>query len=262
MTTYLAIAAAATTPEQRATAAEEHAEMLQRELGRARRYVDELERAAAERREQHAVMALLAWWQARAIAGQCIQLQRADEQIADLEHLVDTDLLTGVRSRAWLGHAWPELEPAALILLDLDGFKAVNDELGHEAGDDVLQEVADRLAVARPGGVARLGGDEFAVVVAAGEDPATVADELQLAVSGRPVDCLGGPVDVTASIGIAVADPDLVVTLRRADVAMYHHKRCGGCGVGEHDGPVQWQPGMTVPPPPEHVRRQVRGCPA
>lgn len=255
--THLETVAAATTPEQRAAAAEEHAEMLQHELGTqrlavraAREYADELEAAAAAARDE--------------IAALRTQLQRLSEECADLQHLVDTDALTGTGSRSWLADAWDQMKPAGIILLDLDGFKEINDRLGHEAGDDVLCEVAARLETTRPGGIARLGGDEFAVIIPAGEDPATLADRITLAVTTGEISTYSGQVTVTASVGVAPAGPDLSVTLRRADVAMYHAKRCEGCERhdGLNPGPVAWQPGMTAPPLPEHVRRQVRRCAA
>jgi diguanylate cyclase (GGDEF)-like protein len=125
----------------------------------------------------------------------------------------------------------------AVLLLDLDGFKLVNDSLGHEAGDRLLREVARRLsAQLRANEVAaRLGGDEFAVLVedfASPRTPVALAERLQAAV-GVPCRLGDTDVEVTASIGIAVgsddyADPQAV--MRDADAAMYYAKGAGKRG--------------------------------
>ena len=126
--------------------------------------------------------------------------------------------------------------PAALLLMDLDRFKEVNDTLGHAAGDRLLVEVAERLigAVRPADTVARLGGDEFAVVLPGADADAArlAARRIQHAVE-RPLSLSdhGIDVDVRASIGIAVSpehgrEPDQL--LQRADVAMYVAKRAGG----------------------------------
>ena len=125
----------------------------------------------------------------------------------------------------------------AVLLLDLDGFKVVNDSLGHEAGDRLLQEVARRLsAELRANEVAaRLGGDEFAVLIedfAAPLGPIVLAERLQAAVSA-PCHLADTDVAVTASIGIAIgADDytDTLVVMRDADTAMYHAKSSGKRG--------------------------------
>ncbi|WP_433283998.1 putative bifunctional diguanylate cyclase/phosphodiesterase [Micromonospora sp. CA-244673] len=121
----------------------------------------------------------------------------------------------------------------ALVLIDLNHFKEVNDTLGHGAGDRVLTQVADRLrGAARPDDlVARLGGDEFAVLLRGLPAPAVAAHraEALLAALHEPLDLDGMRISVEASGGIAVAPasggmPEL---LRRADVAMYQAKRAG-----------------------------------
>ena len=124
----------------------------------------------------------------------------------------------------------------ALLLLDLDRFKEINDALGHETGDRVLVDVARRLAErARPGDlVARLGGDEFAVVVdGAGDDESAgaIAADL-LRVFDEPFEIDGMGLHVGASIGVAVSDAsetenNVTVLLQRADVAMYRAKAAG-----------------------------------
>jgi diguanylate cyclase (GGDEF)-like protein len=122
--------------------------------------------------------------------------------------------------------------PIALMVLDLDSFKPINDTLGHQAGDDVLIEVGHRLETAvRPSDtVARVGGDEFAVLCeAAGDADAVLSIAERLATDlAEPID-LGedvGSVLVRASIGVAFATPDACdedadALLARADAAMY-----------------------------------------
>jgi len=116
---------------------------------------------------------------------------------------------------------------AALLLADLDGFKELNDTLGHVAGDALLAEVATRLRRI-PGALpARLGGDEFAAVVHHPHDPATVARAIREAL-GEPVAIDEVSVAVSASIGIARFPEDAVTgadLMRRADIAMYDAKR-------------------------------------
>ncbi len=119
----------------------------------------------------------------------------------------------------------------ALLLLDLDRFKEINDSLGHSVGDQLLRQLAVRLTGAvRPGDLlARLGGDEFAVLLARGSDSVAadaVANRL-LGVLGNPFELDGATLHIAASVGIALhaehATP--VQLLQRADVAMYSAKR-------------------------------------
>jgi diguanylate cyclase (GGDEF)-like protein len=152
------------------------------------------------------------------------------------------DVLTALPNRALLKErlrrAWARSVDQgrllALLFLDLDNFKHVNDSLGHDVGDQLLVEVAGRLADAlRPGDtIARLGGDEFAVLL---ENPGRVADVEAVAVRllealSVPMLVAGRPVEVSASIGIAISD-DLAESpslLHSADLAMYEAKRQGG----------------------------------
>jgi diguanylate cyclase (GGDEF)-like protein len=128
---------------------------------------------------------------------------------------------------------------SAVFLVDLDDFKQVNDTFGHDAGDEVLRMMADRLTRAvRPADtVYRLGGDEF-VVIAENVDERTAHDiaERLHRTAAEPVLLRGGPVSVGASVGVALADRDThdpSDVLRRADAAMYAVKASGKGG---------WQP--------------------
>ena len=160
----------------------------------------------------------------------------------ELAHQALTDALTGLPNRALfhdrLTHAIARAgrDPGRVgaLLVDLDGFRLVNDGLGHGVGDAVLVAVADRLrqAVREGDTVARLGGDEFAVLLedVRTREEADVAAERVLAVIGTPVRVEGaGEVFVAASVGVAVAAPDddAGALLRNADVAMYAAKARG-----------------------------------
>lgn len=169
-------------------------------------------------------------------------LERAGSE-AEHRHRALHDPLTGLANRALLAahleHALVAAErqegDVALLLVDLDRFKSVNDTMGHTAGDALLNAVADRLRDRARGGdlVARLGGDEFVVVfdaVASVHEVVPVARRLLEAIA-EPVAAGEREVVVSGSIGIVVADrpgvrPDEL--LRDADVAMYRAKAGGG----------------------------------
>ncbi|MDX1622248.1 MAG: EAL domain-containing protein, partial [Nitriliruptorales bacterium] len=153
----------------------------------------------------------------------------------ELRYRVEHDALTGLANRALfterLKQAMADGGTVALLYLDLDDFKAVNDTLGHEAGDQLLRHMSRRLtnclrAADLP---ARLGGDEFAVLLSApanSEIAQTVADRVLDSFS-QPVSVGGNELFVRVSIGIALSrDADSPSSLiRNADVAMYHAKR-------------------------------------
>ncbi|MFF3750885.1 putative bifunctional diguanylate cyclase/phosphodiesterase [Streptomyces sp. NPDC002018] len=157
---------------------------------------------------------------------------RAEEQLRDP--------LTGLPNRQWLlERTWSALEDAeglgarsALVLIDLDRFRSVNDTLGHLAGDRLLLQIADRLRLALPRGAeaARLGGDEFAVLLPTC-DSATSAQRVArhlVAELSSPLDLDGLTLVLEASAGVAVYPEhalDAEGLLRRADVAMYQAKR-------------------------------------
>ncbi|MFE9769134.1 putative bifunctional diguanylate cyclase/phosphodiesterase [Streptomyces sp. NPDC005808] len=157
---------------------------------------------------------------------------RAEEQLRDP--------LTGLPNRQWLlERTWTALDEAermgarsALMLIDLDRFRSVNDTLGHLAGDRLLLQIADRLRLNLPRGAeaARLGGDEFAVLlpIADSTTSATRIARNLVAALGSSLDLDGLSLVLEASAGLAVF-PDHALDaeglLRRADVAMYQAKR-------------------------------------
>jgi len=157
-----------------------------------------------------------------------------------LSHQAYHDALTGLPNRTMflrrLTDAIQAFEDTkvrpAVVLVDLDGFKKVNDTLGHAAGDRLLQQVAGRLrdCVRADDLVARLGGDEFAIVVPedAGQDADAVSRRL-VDVLGTPVTLAGQEVSISASIGIARLDGQAAADdlLADADIAMYEAKKAG-----------------------------------
>jgi diguanylate cyclase (GGDEF)-like protein len=153
-----------------------------------------------------------------------------------------TDPLTGLHNRRsfhhlleqQLAHSRDEGTPLGMLMLDLDHFKAVNDEHGHPVGDVTLQAVA-RLLTERLGQgdvAARLGGEEFGVLLP-GEDnraAGSTAERLRVAIATGRVECAGATIAMTASIGV-VSCPEHGQTvdalIRRADDALYEAKRTG-----------------------------------
>jgi len=173
-------------------------------------------------------------------------VQRMARLSAERERAIRLDPLTSLANRSMLRERFDRLvatyEPPAaqsgdriaLLLLDLDRFKHVNDALGHDVGDQLLTAVADRLTTVNIDGglVARLGGDEFAVLARVRDQEA--ANELgvrSVNVLREPVTLDGLRVDVTASVGVALrqssSGDDFAVLLRHADTAMYEAKRRG-----------------------------------
>jgi diguanylate cyclase (GGDEF)-like protein len=179
-----------------------------------------------------------------------LALERAD-LAAELARRASVDPLTGLANRAGfsrrlreaLGGLGDPPGPApALLLLDLDDFKTINDSLGHSSGDEVLRVVAERLrGCLGPGDLAaRLGGDEFAVLVpeVADEGEAVALGERMAAILRTPVTVSGREVLARASVGVRLArggDEDPERLLRDADMAMYAAKTAGRAGVRVFD---------------------------
>ncbi|MFJ3824728.1 putative bifunctional diguanylate cyclase/phosphodiesterase [Streptomyces nodosus] len=171
---------------------------------------------------------------------------------AQLQHSAEHDSLTDLPNRALFTRRVQQavsgrraldrgaaLRGTAVLFIDLDGFKAVNDTIGHQAGDELLVQAARRLRTAVRYGdtAARLGGDEFAaLVIGDGTRDRTarerhifeLADRLRITLS-QPYDIDGNDVRVAASIGVAFAEPGLGAgeLLRNADLAMYRAKAAG-----------------------------------
>ena len=159
----------------------------------------------------------------------------------DLEHLALHDALTELPNRAWfmdqlnrsLARTVRSDAKLALLFVDLDGFKDVNDKFGHDAGDQLLFSVSGRLrAVIRPSDVlARLGGDEFTIIcddIASVDQASGIASRVMEAFE-RPFRIAPGDVSVSASVGVAVSDGSDTASslLQAADAAMYRAKAGG-----------------------------------
>jgi diguanylate cyclase len=168
-------------------------------------------------------------------------LSERDALAAQLEHQAFHDSLTGLANRALfndrvrhaLARARRDAGSLAVLFLDLDDFKLVNDSLGHGAGDRLLREVAARLrsCLREHDTVGRLGGDEFAILAEDTDlDTARALAQRILAALAAPFPLVGGQFTIHASIGIAVDERlalDEIQLLRNADIAMYAAKSRG-----------------------------------
>ncbi len=178
-------------------------------------------------------------------------LRSSHEEIA---HLAYHDSLTGLPNRRMfteflenaVAHARRHSETLGLLFIDIDDFKHVNDSLGHQVGDDLLREVAERLVEAlrdtdcvsrnvseeRGSAIARIGGDEFIILLPSIDKPlnaAAVADRLLLGLSDK-FSCGDKDLGIKASIGITTYPQDAVSAaelIKTADIAMYHAKEQG-----------------------------------
>ncbi len=173
---------------------------------------------------------------------------RAQAELSEYQALHDslTDLPNRTLFRDRLGQAVEtarrQKRSAAVLMIDLDGFKDINDSFGHAAGDEVLIELSRRLKDVTRGGdtAARLGGDEFAILladVAVAQDVERVVERIQAAFA-QPIIAHGRRVAIVAPIGISVAPSDsesIDALIHAADVAMYHAKRTGASHVFHHD---------------------------
>ncbi|MEY2449012.1 MAG: hypothetical protein QOH79_2488 [Acidimicrobiaceae bacterium] len=247
MTSYLLIGVAAVHPARALAAASRRARVVKHRVSRGRlAFVSAAVLTgpvASAMRPEYVVF--LACTTALAFVLVVARMSGLNRQLASvsrqLEVRASTDSLTGLANRgafrseleATIANAERAGEPLAVLFVDLDDFKDVNDRLGHAAGDELLVEVARRLQSAiRPGDVvARLGGDEFAVLLAGVSDVATsqmVAERI-VAAMAESIELLGERVRVSASVGFAAAgiesDPDSLMV--EADVAMYTAKSLG-----------------------------------
>ncbi|WP_025620661.1 GGDEF domain-containing protein [Salinispora cortesiana] len=176
-------------------------------------------------------------WAARVARSQRVQLVRARRDAA-------TDPLTGLSNRIGLYEALSDLSAGSydLVLLDVDGFKKINDAFGHDAGDAVLVEAAGRLTAVLDevdgACVARLGGDEMVLVC---PSPAPIAGMLGAEVVralAAPITVPGGrELAVRASVGAvsAMAGDDPLRVMKAADIALYKAKAAGGDRAAEYD---------------------------
>jgi diguanylate cyclase (GGDEF)-like protein len=181
--------------------------------------------------------------------------RRVERAAASSHHQATHDSLTGLANRVLFRDRAEQAmrvavrtrEPVGLVALDLNGFKQVNDTLGHHSGDLLLKHVANRLTecVRDTDTIARLGGDEFAIVL---PNVTSVADANEVARRvlesiRQPLHLDGQPAEVGASIGVAVFPEhggDVELLLQRADSAMYAAKRgkLGVCVAGEPPVPL------------------------
>lgn len=166
--------------------------------------------------------------------------QRVREQNRRLRSLNRVDALTGLGNRGALDEAaaaelrrsWRSRRPASLLLLDVDGFKSINDAHGHPHGDAVLRRIAEavRCALRDIDSAFRYGGDEFAVLLPETSEPAAlaVAERIRAAVAVQ-VHAWAPALRVTVSVGVAEAmgEPDLEAWLDQADRALYAAKAAG-----------------------------------
>lgn len=165
------------------------------------------------------------------------------QRTAELQALLMRDVLTGLPNRRAIMELLPEAldragragRPCAVLFLDLDGFKGINDTHGHEEGDELLRQFGARIqeAVRKTDTVARLAGDEFVVVLELLTDAPDAVDKARQLIGTlqRPYHLTRVTVHVSASIGVALHEPDdprdLTALLSRADAAMYMAKREG-----------------------------------
>ena len=159
-----------------------------------------------------------------------------------MRHIAQHDALTGLPNRLALAIRLAQLLPEArrhhwrlaIMFIDLDRFKIINDTLGHQIGDELLREVACRLSgvIRETDFVARLGGDEFVIIlpsISSPADAAMVAGKI-IAKLSTPIEAEGHELHTSPSIGISIFPddgPDSDTVMKNADVAMYHAKAAG-----------------------------------
>ena len=189
---------------------------------------------------------IFSWRRHRQLEGEVAERRKAEELA---RRLSETDALTGCLNRRSLGPSADLLKNraeargqiVAVLVIDLDNFKHVNDYNGHARGDIILQETARRIESTLPEGalLARMGGDEFVSVIPFSPKHAETIDQLASGIVdavARPVEIEDASIEVTVSVGIARSDlervtnptpPDMPTLMHMADIAMYHAKKQG-----------------------------------
>ena len=184
-----------------------------------------------------------AWFAVVMTVGLSLRIRGLRRQRDLMRELAERDPLTSLSNRRagevvlrrMHAEAQAHRRPMAVVFVDLDRFKVINDAHGHDVGDAVLVEVAARLQAGLRQGdmVARLGGEEFVLLLPDSDATAAEAlsERLRAAIAAAPVESSAGPLAITASFGVAVLDPARPVgvkeLLKRADEAMYRAKREG-----------------------------------
>jgi diguanylate cyclase (GGDEF)-like protein len=238
--------------------------LLAYQLARARTEDDEIDLAALIAMVDAAYVEADQWRQ-RTDRAALLMCEEMEELNAELRHLAHHDTLTGLPNRVYLAE---RLEQAlticrhegrrvAVLYLDLDHFKQVNDTHGHDVGDELLRVAASRLRGAIRDGdtLARLGGDEFAVIqTSVGGDGDAVTLALRLVDVLKPViELKGRSFQIGVSIGIAVSGPALETTaqqmMKNADIALYRVKDGGRGGYrifAAGDGAADQEPATAA----------------
>src|SRR5262245_3941983 len=197
-------------------------------------------------------------------AGPAIENAR---RFREARQLADLDALTGLHNRRYfhetlareVARAHRYTRNLALIVFDLDDFKAINDRIGHLSGDAVLAEAAERIRdVVRSADIAcRVGGDEFAVILPESrlKDADQLYARLRTAMTSKPVG-QAGPLTMSAGMAELQADDDAIAFFQRADHALYGAKEAGkgqvvAASLIQPQPPANVPPGLTPVPPPE-----------
>lgn len=168
--------------------------------------------------------------------------RRLGEDLSEMRRLADTDVLTGLLNRRAFNvfaddayeHYRRYKRGVAVLMIDIDFFKRVNDTFGHAAGDEVIRSVGAQIneAIRTTDKLARFGGEEFVVMLREIDPPSVyaLADRIRRSIADAPVDHLGSPIHITVSIGVAIlsmTDRDMADPIERADRALYRAKTSG-----------------------------------